>query len=120
MNDALPAASTALLDARAFRCDNHAMSARNKDVRPLTDFKRNTSGYLSRMKRTRRPVVLTVHGKAELVVQDAQSYQELLDALDHAEAVQGIRLGLEQANRGEGIPARQVLAEIRQVLGLRP
>jgi prevent-host-death family protein len=96
------------------------MSARNKDVRPLTDFKRNTSGYLTRMKRTRRPVVLTVHGKAELVVQDAQSYQELLDALDRAQAVQGIRLGLEQANRGEGIPARQVLAEIRQVLGLRP
>ena len=47
----------------------------SKDIHPLTDFKRNTSDFVNRMKRTRRPVVLTVNGKAKLVVQDAESYQ---------------------------------------------
>ena len=49
-----------------------------QDIHPLTDFKRNTSSFLSLMKKTRRPVVLTVNGKAELVVQDAESYQQIL------------------------------------------
>ena len=40
----------------------------SQDIHPLTDFKRNTSDFMNRMKKTRRPVVLTVNGKAELVV----------------------------------------------------
>ena len=36
----------------------------SQDIHPLTDFKRNTSHFMSRMKKTRRPVVLTVNGKA--------------------------------------------------------
>jgi prevent-host-death family protein len=53
-----------------------------QDIHPLTNFKRHTSGFVKRMKRTKRPVVLTVNGKAELVVQDASSYQSLLERLD--------------------------------------
>jgi len=34
------------------------------------------------MKKSRRPVVLTVNGKAELVVQNAASYQKLLERLE--------------------------------------
>lgn len=47
-----------------------------KDIHPLTDFKRNTSGFLTQMRKTRRPVVLTVNGKAELVVQDAEAIRD--------------------------------------------
>ena len=46
-----------------------------QDIHPLTDFKRNTTDFMSKMKESRRPLVLTVNGKAELVVQDAESYQ---------------------------------------------
>lgn len=53
-----------------------------QDIHPLTDFKRNTSSFMNQMKKTRRPVVLTVNGKAELVVQDAKSYQQIRDRLD--------------------------------------
>jgi len=48
--------------------------------------------------------VLTVNGHAELVVQDAESYQKMLDRLERAETLAAIRRGMEQANRGEGIP----------------
>jgi prevent-host-death family protein len=78
-----------------------------QDIHPLTDFKRNTSEFMKQMKKTRRPVVLTVNGKAELVVQDAESYQQILDRLERFEAVEAIRLGIEAAEEARVKPARQ-------------
>ena len=89
-----------------------------QDIHPLTDFKRNTSHFVNRMKKTRRPVVLTVNGKAELVVQDAESYQQILDRLDRLEAVEAIRLGVAAAEKGRVKPARQALGELQEKLGI--
>lgn len=87
-----------------------------RDIHSLTDFKRNTNDFMKQMKETKSPVVLTVNGKAELVVQDADSYQALLEAVERAETIEGIRRGLEQMNRGEGRPAEEVFAEMQQKL----
>jgi hypothetical protein len=57
-------------------------------------------------KRTRRPVVLTVNGKAEFVVQDAESYQRILDRLERLQAVEAIRAGIAAAEEGRVRPAR--------------
>ena len=73
---------------------------------------------MSRMKKTRRPVVLTVNGKAELVVQDAEGYQQILDRLERFEAVEAIRLGIAAAEEGRVRPARQALAELQEKLGI--
>jgi prevent-host-death family protein len=89
-----------------------------QDIRPLTDFKRNTSEFMNQMKKTRRPVVLTVNGKAELVVQDADSYQQILDRLERFEAVEAIRLGIVAAKEGRVKPARQALAKLQEKLGI--
>jgi len=70
------------------------------------------------MKETQRPVVLTVNGKAELVVQDAESYQALLEAVERAETVEGIRRGLDQMRRAEGRPVEEVFAATRQKFNL--
>ena len=85
-----------------------------KDIFSLSDFQRKTREHIRRLKRSRRPEVLTVNGKAELVVQDAESYQALLDALDRAEAVAGIRRGLESMARGEGRAASKAVSGIRK------
>ncbi len=90
----------------------------SQDIHPLTDFKRNTSNFMSRMKKTRRPVVLTVNGKAELVVQDAEGYQQILERLERFEAVEAIRLGIAAAEEGRVRPARQALAELQEKLGI--
>ena len=82
------------------------------------DFKRNTSDFMSRMKKTRRPVVRTVNGKAELVVQNAASYQRSLDRLDKLEAVEAIRLGIAAAEEGRVKPASQALAKLKETLGI--
>jgi prevent-host-death family protein len=90
----------------------------SEDIHPLTDFKRRTSDFMNQMKQTRRPVVLTVNGKAELVVQDAAGYQEILDRLAHFEAVAAIRVGIAAAAEGRAKPARQALADLREKLGI--
>jgi hypothetical protein len=55
--------------------------------------------------------VLTINGKAEAVLLDAATYQQVADYLD---AVAGIRRGLAQAKRGEGRPAKEVFDELER------
>ncbi len=78
-----------------------------QDIRSLTDFQRNTKTHLRRLKHTGRPEVLTVNGKAELIVQNAAAYEETLDA------IRGIQRGLDEMAAGKGEPARKVLDRIR-------
>ena len=63
------------------------------------------------MKKTKAPVILTVNGKAELVVQDAESYQALLEAKDRMETIEGIKRGLESMKRQRGKPATEFFRE---------
>jgi prevent-host-death family protein len=90
----------------------------SEDIHPLTEFKRNTTGMVKQMKKTKRPVVLTVNGKAELVVQDANSYQKMLERLDRLEAVEAIRQGLQDVEQGRVRDARSALEGLRKKLGL--
>jgi prevent-host-death family protein len=85
-----------------------------KDIQPLTEFKRNTTELLRQMKETGQPIVLTINGRAELVVQDAGSYQRLLKLVDRLEAIAGIRRGLDESRRGEGQPIEDAVREIRE------
>ena len=85
-----------------------------REVRSVTEFQRNLKNYVGRLKETRTPLVLTVNGRAELIVQDADSYQTLLDRLERAETVAAIRQGMEQFERGEGIPLKQAERRLRK------
>jgi len=89
-----------------------------KDIQSLTDFKRNTAEYVKKIKKSKNPLVLTVNGKAELVVQDAEAYQAMLERIERAEAIEAIRIGMESFERGEGRPAREALEELRKKHGI--
>jgi hypothetical protein len=78
-----------------------------EDIRSLTDFQRNTKTHLKRLKATGRPEVLTVNGKAELIVQNAAAYEETLDA------IRGLQRGLEEMKARTGKPARKALEQNR-------
>ena len=84
-----------------------------RQIHPLTDFLRNHKAHVARLKETRTPEVLTVNGRAELVVQDAESYQALLDRLYHMETLAAIREGIASAERGEMKSAEKILGEMR-------
>jgi len=85
-----------------------------REVRSVTEFQRNLKDYVGRLKEKKIPMVLTVNGRAEVVVQDAEGYQALLDRLERAETVAAIRQGTEQFERGEGIPLKQAERRLRK------
>jgi prevent-host-death family protein len=80
----------------------------------LTNFKRNTPAFLDRLRESGQPMVLTVNGKAEVVVQDAASYQQLLELIERLDAIEGTRRGLDEMKAGKGKPLDQVDKEIRK------
>jgi PHD/YefM family antitoxin component YafN of YafNO toxin-antitoxin module len=88
-----------------------------KDICSLSEFQRNTRTHLNRLKRSGKPEILTVNGKAALVVQDAASYQRLLEAADLADSVKTLRARLE-GDRAHDVPAERVLGRVRAALGL--
>jgi len=78
-----------------------------KDIQSLTTFRRRSGDFMKQLKKSQRPVVLTVKGKAAAVVQDAAAYQRLLDIAARSDAQEGIRQGLEDAKKGRVRPARE-------------
>jgi prevent-host-death family protein len=55
------------------------------NIQPLTDFKRNVKKFIEQIKATKSPLVLTVNGRAEIVIQDASSFQEMMQRLETLE-----------------------------------
>jgi prevent-host-death family protein len=88
------------------------------DIQPLTTFRRRSSAFLKQIKKTKRPVVLTVNGKAAAVIQDAEAYQRLLDIAAQADAREGIRQGLEDARKGRTRPIEEFFEEFEAKHGL--
>jgi prevent-host-death family protein len=71
-----------------------------RDIQSLTTFRRSSGDLMKQLKRTKRPLVLTVNGRAAAVVQDAEAYQRLLDIAARADAKEGSRQGLDDVTRG--------------------
>jgi Antitoxin Phd_YefM, type II toxin-antitoxin system len=88
----------------------------NHDVNSLSNFKRNTPVFLRQLKESGHSVVVTINGKAELVVQAAASFQKLIDLAERAERMDALQASLEDMKAGRIIPAVDVLAEMRQIL----
>jgi PHD/YefM family antitoxin component YafN of YafNO toxin-antitoxin module len=84
----------------------------SKDIHSLSDFQRNTKEHILRLKESGRPEVLTVNGKAEVVVQAADAYQKILEALEQLETTVGIRQGLESINDSKGRLAKDVFKDL--------
>jgi prevent-host-death family protein len=89
-----------------------------KDIQSLTTFRRKSAQFLKQLKRSKRPVVLTVNGKAEAVVQTAESYQRLLDAASRADVYEAIRQGVDDIVHRRTRPARTAFNEMRRRHGV--
>jgi prevent-host-death family protein len=88
------------------------------DIQSLTTFRRRSGDFMKQLKKTKRPVVLTVKGKAAAIVQDAAAYQRLLDIASTASAEEGIRQGLEDVKQGKVRPAREFFADFEAEHGI--
>ena len=91
---------------------------RPEDIHSLSDFQRKTKEHVERLQETGRPEVLTVNGKAALVVQDADAYQRLVDLADRMDTFLAVREGLDSMKRGEGISLEEFDREMREKHGI--
>ena len=55
-------------------------------------------------------------GKAELVVQDAASYQKLADLAERLETIQAVKESLASIDRGEGTPMDVVFDALEKLI----
>jgi prevent-host-death family protein len=84
----------------------------SNDIHSLSDFKRKTARFMTQMKKTGHPVVLTINGKAEMVVQDAASYQRLMQLAEQAEMIGFLRESREDIDAGRTVPASEALEQL--------
>ena len=87
-----------------------------RDINSLSNFKRETPKFLDQLRETKAPIVLTLNGVSEIVVQSAEGYQELLDQLEEFETEAAIVAGLQELRSGEGIPVTPALVALRENL----
>ena len=80
------------------------------DVLPVTEFRANTSALLAQLRTSKRPIVLTQHGRSAAVLMDVGVYEAMLDEIA---LLREVRIAEEQIARGEGIPHDEVIAELR-------
>lgn len=90
-----------------------------RDVHSLTDFLRNHKRHVAELKESGRPEVLTINGKAELIVQDAESYQQLLDRLAEAEFVTAVNEGIADYKAGRTMDLDEAFDSVKEELGLQ-
>ena len=85
-----------------------------RHIYSLTDFLRNHKEHLARMQRENVAEVLTINGRPEVVIQTSEGYQSLLDRLDYAESVAGIKAAYAQHKAGEARDYDIAVAELRK------
>lgn len=88
-----------------------------EEINSLSNFKRNTSDFIEQLKETGKPIILTINGKAELVVQDAESYQKLLEISEKLETIEALKPAIVEMKEGKGELAEKVFAELLQNVG---
>jgi len=84
-----------------------------EDVQPLTAFQRNAKSQIKRLRKSGRPSILTINGRAEVVVQDAKAYQALLEKARRQDEYEAVRAAIAELEAGKGRPFSEFAAELR-------
>jgi PHD/YefM family antitoxin component YafN of YafNO toxin-antitoxin module len=84
------------------------------NIMSMTDFKRDTAKWVRQMRKSGRPGVLTVNGRAEAIVMDAKSYRKLMVAVERAEVIEAVQRSMKEYEQGKGAPAVETLERMRR------
>ena len=83
----------------------------DQDIRPLSDFRANVAAYLEEIKKNKRPIVITQHGKSAAVVMDVGEYEELMEKI---EVLSDIQIAETQIQAGHGIDHSDAKSQVLQ------
>jgi prevent-host-death family protein len=85
----------------------------SENLTPISDFRVHTAEWVAKVKRTKRPIVLTQRGRSAAVLEDIQEYDRRADRL---ELLESILTGVRAAEKGEVVSHKQAMAELDKVL----
>ena len=80
------------------------------DIKPLSEFRANSAKFVKQIKRTKRPLILTQHGKSTAVLLDVSAYQALIEKI---ELLQEIHIGEKQIFEGKYLTNEQVKRRVK-------
>jgi len=86
-----------------------------EDVRTLSEFRANTAAFVNQVKETRRPLILTQHGRSAAVLLDVKAYEDLIE---HAELLHDVEVAEAQIAEGKFIEHDDFKKYIFERLGL--
>jgi len=78
----------------------------DEDVKPLSDFRSNVTACILQTRRTKRPLVITQHGKSAAVLLGVSEYEELMQKMD---VLEDIRLSEAQLELNKRVGHAQAL-----------
>lgn len=81
-----------------------------EDVQPLTTFRARVSSFVDQVRETRRPIILTQHGKSAAVLIGAAEYEALVDEL---ELLKDIQVAEAEIDGGTGISHEHAERQLR-------
>ena len=84
-----------------------------EDIMPFSNFRQQASEIIKKLGQVKRPTFITINGKVAAVVQDAESYQQILDKIDELETMLSIQRGLEDISAGRVSTLDEVSARLK-------
>lgn len=90
----------------------------SRDIQSLSVFKRDTAKFLTQMKKTGQPIVLTVNGKAAAVVLDPDSYENYLLEKDRQDTMAALRQARDDVKAGRVQDAEDFFHEFEERHGI--
>lgn len=81
----------------------------DEDIKPLSDIRTGIAKYIKQVHDTKRPVVITQHGKSVAVLLDAREYEAMQEKI---ELLTDVHIALNQLENGEGIANENVKEKI--------
>ncbi|HET7273647.1 MAG TPA: type II toxin-antitoxin system Phd/YefM family antitoxin [Longimicrobiaceae bacterium] len=84
-----------------------------RDIRPVSEFRANAAALINQVRETRRPLVLTQHGKGAAVLLNVEEYERLVE---RAELIEDVATSEDQLRHGQGITHEKAQERLRSRL----
>jgi prevent-host-death family protein len=81
------------------RCDMQRLKI-NQDIKPLSEIRTGITNFIKQVHNTKRPLIITQHGKSVAVLMDAHEYEAMQEKI---ELLTDVQTSLNQIENGQGI-----------------
>ncbi len=83
----------------------------DQDIRSMSEFRTGIASFLKQVHDTKRPLIITQHGKGAAVLLDVGEYEAMQEKI---ELLEDIQISVSQIENGEGVEHQNAKAMILQ------